>query len=94
MKFTAFVFLALSVAFLGSGVCEAQQASQQPVEKAPAPAKAAPPPAPAHRSRSFERAPAYEAAPAGAPKSDSGNPDVVVGGLPGAKSATAGEKQP
>jgi hypothetical protein len=93
MKFPAFVFLALSVAFLGSGVSQAQQ---QPVEKAP-PAKAvpAPSPAPAHHSRSLQKAPAFEApAPAAASKPDSGNPDVVVGGLPGAKSVTAGEKQP
>ena len=95
MKFPAFVFLALSAAFLGSGVSQAQQ---QPVEKAP-PAKSvpapAPSPAPAHHSRSLQKAPAFEApAPAAASKPDSGNPDVVVGGLPGAKSVTAGEKQP
>lgn len=91
MKFPAFVFL---VSFLGTGVCQAQQAPQQPAEKAP-PAKAVPAPPPAHHSRSLQKAPAYEApAPAGASKPDSGNPDVVVGGLPGAKSTTAGEKQP
>ena len=97
MKFPAFVFLALS-AFLGTGVCQAQQAPQQPVEKAPpatvVPAPA-PLPAPAHHSRSLQRVPAFEApAPAAGSKSDSGNPDVVVGGLPGAKSTTAGERQP
>ena len=95
MKFTAFVFLALS-AFLG--VCQAQQAPKQAVEKAP-PATVVPapasPPAPAHHSRSLQKAPAFEVpAPAAGSKPESGNPDVVVGGLPGAKPATAGEKQP
>jgi hypothetical protein len=95
MKSPAFVFLALSAAFLGTSVCQAQQHT---VEKAP-PAVAVPAPAsqpaPAHHSRSLQKAPVFEApAPAPASKPDSGNPDVVVGGLPGAKSATAGEKQP
>jgi hypothetical protein len=97
VKVPAFFFLGLSAAFLGTGVCQAQQASQQPVEKAPpatalpAP-KSSPPPAPAHRSRSLQKAPAFEAqAPAPASKPDSGNPDVVVGGLPGAKPTTADE---
>jgi hypothetical protein len=96
MKFPAFVLLALSAAFFG--VCQAQQASQPPVGNAPptttAPASP-PPPAPAHHSRSLQKAPAFEApAPAGASKPDSGNPDVVIGGLPGAKSTTAVERQP
>ena len=100
MKFPAFVLLALSAAFLGAGVCQAQQAPQPPIAKAPpttaAPAPVSPPlPAPAHHSRSLQRAPAFEApAPAGASKPDSGNPDVVIGGLPGEKSTTAVERQP
>ena len=100
MKFPAFVFLTLSATCLVTGVSQAQQAPQRPVEKYP-PATAVPapvsphPPAPAHHSRSLQKAPAFEApAPAAASKPDSGNPDVVVGGLPGEKSATAGEKQP
>ncbi len=95
MKFPALVLLALSAFF---GVCQAQQASKPPIGKTPsttaAPAPASPPP-PAHHSRSLQRAPAFEApAPAGASKPDSGNPDVVIGGLPGAKSTTAAERQP
>ena len=100
MKFTAFVLLALSVAFLRPGSGFAQQAPQQPVQQlAPAPTVPVPaPPAmvvpPAHHSRSLQKAaPNGAPAPAAASKPESGNPDVVVGGLPGAKS-DADEKQP
>jgi len=106
MKFAAFVLLALSVAFLRPSACGAQQTAQSTVQKAspvtaspPPPVIAVPPataPAPAHHSRSLQKAAPFGAAPAPAAESkpDSGNPDVVVGGLPGAQSATAVEKQP
>jgi len=107
MKFAAFVLLALSVAFLRPGACLSQQAVQHPVEQGapvaavpipaspPSPAVAVPT-APAHHSRSLQKAAPYGAAPApaAASKPDSGTPDVVIGGLPGAQSATVVEKQP
>jgi hypothetical protein len=100
MKFTAFVFLALSIVALKAGSCLAQQPIEQqaPATAVPAPA---PPPTPGmasppHHTRSLQRAPAAASAPAPAPasKPDSGTPDVVVGGLPGNQSADAVEKQP
>ena len=98
MKFTAFVFLALSIVVLKAGSCLAQQPIEQqaPATAVPAPAPPAtrgmaPPP---HHTRSLQRAPAAASAPAPASKPDSGTPDVVVGGLPGNQSADAVEKQP
>ncbi len=96
MKFAAFVLLALSVAVLRPGDSFAQQApQQQPAQRlAPAPTVPAPPAAvaapPAHHTRSLQKA---APAPEAASKPESGNPDVVVGGLPGAKSADD-DKQP
>ncbi len=37
MNFPAFILLALSIAVLETGICQAQQAPQQPVEKAAPP---------------------------------------------------------
>ncbi len=104
MKFAAVVLLAASVAFLETSACSAQQAVTPPVEQTapvaiPAPAPPAPvaaeraAPAPAH-TRSL-KTPSFSApVPAGASKPDSGTPDVVVGGLPGALPGGPVEKQP
>ena len=103
MKFAVFVLLALSVAFLRPSACGAQQTAQPPVQQAVPPVTASPPSpaiavptAPAHHSRSLQKAAPYGVAPAPAAESrpNSGNPDVVIGGLPGAQPATAVEKQP
>ena len=104
MRFAAFVLLALSAAFMLQTACEAQPSAQPqtgpaasaPVSPAPQ-TGSQPAPAPAHHSRSPKKAaPAAAAAPAPAPasKPDSGTPDVVVGGLPGVRSAAPIEKQP
>ena len=109
MKFSAYVLLALSVAFLETSAGLAQQAASPSVEQA-APVAAVPPPAspappvvaaPAE-APSFAPVPGGHTrslkkvapAPAAASKPDPGTPDVVVGGLPGNEAATAVEKQP
>ncbi len=103
MKFAAFVLLAASAAFLETSACSAEQAATPPVERA-APNAVVPPPAPVAaekaapapaRTRSLQKAPVMsEPVAAGASKPDSGTPDVVVGGLPGAQPMTPVEKQP
>ncbi len=88
MKFPAIVFLSLSAAALSAGACLAQQTAPQPADKLAPPAAVPAPaaPAPAHHTRSLKKAPLLDApAPAPASKPESGAPDVVVGGLPGAK---------
>jgi hypothetical protein len=109
MRFAAIIFFAVFAACFRSGACLAQQAVQQPVEKAaplsqsPVPVRPAPPVMAAPPSMNAGApVPAHHSrslqkaapAPAAASKPDSGTPDVVVGGLPGEQAATPVEKQP
>jgi hypothetical protein len=76
----------------GQAVAAAEPVATPPVpaDSTPAPAK----PAPATKSRSFNKsAPSNAPVPPAPPKGEIASPDDTIGGLPGAKQATA-DKQP